>query len=226
MAKKGNKRHLKALAAPKFLNIHKKETKYVAKAAPGRHSAEKALPLLLVLKQLGIAKITKDAKKVIKGKLVSVNGKAVRDYRYPVGINDVISINGVNYAVSINRLGKATYEKLEGNEAEMPFKIVRKYKAKGKLMLQLHDGKNINADKFADASINDSLVVALPSGEARALLKLEKDAKCFVIDGIHVGVKGIIKEVKKGDMHTPTTVIVEYGNESFETPVNNIMVIK
>ncbi len=226
MAKKGNKRHLKALAAPKYLNIHKKETKYVAKASPGRHSADKAVPLLLVLKQLGMAKTTKEAKEVIKGKLASINGKTVRDYRYPVGINDIVSINGISYAVGINKLGKATFDKLEGSEAEMPFKVVRKYKANGKLLLQLHDGRNIDAGKFANASINDSILVAVPSGEARSVLKLEKNAKCFVADGIHVGMKGVIKEVKKGDMHTPKNVIVEYGNESFETPVSNIMVIK
>ncbi len=92
MANKGNNRHMKSINAPKYLGIHKKETAYVMMASPGRHSASMNIPLALFVKKERIADTTRDAETVIKNENITVNGKVIKDPKYPVGINDIIHI--------------------------------------------------------------------------------------------------------------------------------------
>ncbi|MEM0106657.1 MAG: S4 domain-containing protein [Candidatus Micrarchaeaceae archaeon] len=228
MARKGNRRHLKSLAAPEYLGIHRKEEKYVAKANAGRHVASKSVPILLLLKKIGIINTRKECKYVIKEKAIKVNGKVISDYKYPVGIGDIVSIKDTgNYVVTINTYGKVAFKKVDGEANTSIFKIIRKFRIRnGKLMVQYHNGIILELPQKYNANVDDSMVVEFPSMALKKLLKLENGSKCLVIDGIHVGIVGEIEEIKKGQMHTSKTAVIKSSEGSFETPVKNIMVIE
>ncbi len=76
-----------------------------------------------------------------------------------------------------------------------------------------------------DAKVDDS--VMLSGGKLSKIIKLESGAKCEIIDGVHVGKIGTVKEISAGNMHKTKSVMVEQKNGSkFETLVKNIIVVE
>jgi small subunit ribosomal protein S4e len=222
MANKGNSGHIKRLNAPRYFAIHRKEHKYSIKQNPGRHSLDKSVALTLLIGKLGLASTRRDADRIIKGGMVSVNGKAVKDPKYPIGLHDVLAVGSEKFMISINHKGQINPRKNE-KESQV-YKIVGKYKyTKGKVMLRLHDGTTLNGS--ADANVNDS--VKLSDGKLSKLIKLGAGAKCEVIDGVHMGRNGTVKSISEGSMHRTKSVLVEEQNGTkFETLVKNIIVVE
>ncbi len=224
MARKGNKRHMKSLNAPRYFGIHKKASKYVIKPDAGRHTLERSIPVALFMKRLGIAKTSGEAKKLVIGREITVNGKPISGIGYPIGLNDIVAVKatGESYSVGISGGAKVLLERMEKGADERVCKIVGKYRTKGgKLMLRLHDGTTIEGS--LEGAVDDSVKIDMDN-KVKRLLKLDKDSKCLVIDGMHVGARGTIAEIKKGSMHSDKSVVVEGQDGSFETRVRNIMV--
>lgn len=226
MAGKGNKRHIKTLNAPKYLDMHSKESAYVVRPNPGRHVLKRSVALVLALRKMGVVEESFIAKKVLNSGKVKVNGNVVRNPRYPVGLNDVIEITdeGKAYRVGISKKGKVSFEEAKQGE-EMLYKVIGKYKGKkGQLMLRVHDGSNIKADKGNEISTGDSVVLDKDGKIAKAI-RLAVDAECRIIDGVHVGEQGKIIEIKKADQHKEQSATIESkSGEKFETVVRNLIV--
>ena len=177
------------------------------------------------MKSQGIAGTTMEAKEAVSRSEIQVNGHDIRDYKYPIGLSDVITVkkSSESYLVGIDRYAKATYSKADPGKA-LTYKLIRKYRAKGgKVMFGLHDGSIVEGD--GNGRVNDSVEID-KARKIVALLKFEKGAHCIVIDGVHVGAKGTIKDIKDGSMHAPKGVTVESDGAAFETIVKNIMVTK
>ncbi|MEM1800921.1 MAG: S4 domain-containing protein, partial [Desulfurococcaceae archaeon] len=91
MAKMGGSRHLKALAAPEFWPILRKEYKWTVKPSPGPHPVDRCIPLLILVRDiLKYAKTGKEARRLISEGHFAIDGRTVRDYKFPVGIMDII----------------------------------------------------------------------------------------------------------------------------------------
>ena len=225
MANKGNRRHMSALASPRFTAIKRKERSYVAKPNPGRHTADRAVSLQLVLNKLGAADTSRKARAIIKNGQVSVNSKTVKVPYYPVGLGDIVAIQrGKAYRVFINKYAKVDLEEVGKPDYDSQvFKISGKYRTKkGQVMIRLHDGATIKAGN--DVHVNDSVVVDLKNNIKR-IFPLKAGAECVVVSGVHVGASGSIKALKQGNMRMePSAVIKPKDGEEFETIVKNIMV--
>jgi small subunit ribosomal protein S4e len=226
MAGKGNKRHMFGLVAPEFYSIKRKEHKFVMSASPGRHNTEKVIPLSLLLKRLEIASTGREVKEIVKTGNVTVNSKIVKDLRYPLGLNDVITLKGgKSYIVGINSKGQSTINVVDKPDYNARLcKVVGKYKTKSNaVMIRLHDGATTKAPK--EVRVNDSVVVDAKL-EVKKVLPMSKGAQCIVIDGVHVGTSGKIFELKKGTMSIrPSVVIAPKEGKEFETIISNIMVV-
>lgn len=226
MANKGKSRHIKGLNAPRYFAIHRKEQRYVAKANPGRHSLDKSITLLLFATKAELTESAKDSRRIIKAGSIHVNGKPVKDPKYPIGLNDTIEIPSEKkfYKIGITELAKVAINPISkpGHEA-MLYKVIGKYKAKGeKLMLRLHDGSAIAGTK--DIKVNDSVVLD-SKRKISKVLKLDIGAECEVVDGVHVGTTGKVQKLGEGTMHkTQSATIEQKGGNKFETLVKNIMV--
>ncbi len=225
MARHGNSRHLNRLAASRFPRISRKTAKYLAKPRPGRHFLEGSVALLVVLRdKLGLASIKNEAKKIIKGGHVQINGKRVTDEKYPIGFGDAIKLlqSKETYEVAVGRYGDMKLQKVEGKEPSRLLKVVGKYLSKGnKLMVRLHDGSVINGTK--EVKINDS--VTLGERKIKSVIRFEKGAKCLVIKGAHTSETGVIKDIKAGSAVNPSAVRIESSSGEFETPTENVMVV-
>jgi small subunit ribosomal protein S4e len=93
MAIMGSRKHLKRFKAPKHWPIHPKENKWTTKPNAGPHAIEESLPLLLIVRDiLGVADNAREAKRIINNGEILVDGRARKDYKFPVGFMDVIEI--------------------------------------------------------------------------------------------------------------------------------------
>jgi small subunit ribosomal protein S4e len=225
MANKGNSRHMKSLTAPKYYGVHRKESAYVAKPSPGRHSLSRSIPLVAFATKAGISASSHDASRMIKRREIHVNGKPVRDPSYPVGLSDTILVlpSKTSYSVGINELGKVSIIE-SGGATDRLCKVAQKYMTGGgSVMIRLHDGTVIKASK--DIKVNDSVLLGNGSS-VKKVLKLGEGCNCTVIDGVHVGAKGKVKEIHKGTATSRAYVTVEEDGGSFDTLVRNIMVVE
>ena len=99
---------------------------------------------------------------------------------------------------------------------------IKKYKVKkDALMIGLHDGTNIKGTN--EIKVNDSVVID-NNKKINKLLPLKKGAKCFVMNGVHVGSTGEIDSIK--ELQDKKQVIIRDNNGVFETSLKNIIVIE
>lgn len=223
MASKGNKRHIKRIAASGYAGVSRKEEPYLIKPNAGRYRLSRSVALLVALREkLGIVSTGKEARRIIKLGHIEVNGRVIKDGRYPLGLNDVLSVKqtGKSYVIHANRNGVVTLEEPK-DPGERILKVINKYTTKGnKQMIRLYDG-SVAAN--SDARPNDSVV--LKGGKIEKVLRLETGANCLVIEGTHTSQTGKLMELRKGSATTNATVKIGSNGEAFETLLENIMVV-
>ncbi len=228
MARKGNKRHIKTLNAPKFFGVKSKESSYVAKPTPGRHTLQRSIAISVLLKKTEFVKTTAESSRVIKDHKVKVNGSQISDPKFPVGLNDVIEITplGKAFDVSINTHGQVSLQELKNpSESSRNCKVVGKYMAKGKqVMLRLHDGSIIKASDN-NVKVGDTLVFD-KANALKSHIPMKAGSICLVIDGVHTGARGKIVQLVKGNMHAYALATIEQEQGTkFDTLVKNIIVV-
>ncbi|MBI2542605.1 MAG: 30S ribosomal protein S4e [Candidatus Aenigmarchaeota archaeon] len=207
--------HLKRLLAPKFWGVKRKESKWVVTPRPGPHPKFSSIPLSIILTSiLKIADTTSEAKKIIRKGELFVDGKRRKDYGYPVGLFDLVSIPSLKKSYRVIPTPKGL-EIIEINEKES-MKICKiKNKTvleKGKVQLNLDNGKNI---LVADGNYKtgDSLLLELPSLKIIDHLPLTKGNTGLVVKGENVGKLAKVKDLIKGGMKQTPKVLCEIGKE-------------
>ena len=107
---------------------------------------------------------------------------------------EFVSINEY-FRVILNKKGKIDLIKISKEESLVkPCKIIGKSMVKGKLQLNLFDGKNIIVDK-GPYKVGDSLVLSLPEQKIVNHLKLEKKSSIFLTGGKHIGETGNVEDI-------------------------------
>lgn len=190
--------HLKRLAAPKAWNIKRKENKFIAKPNPGAHSLKLGMPLSVFIRDiLKYAKTTKEVKKILQNKDILVDGIRRKEHRFIVGLMDVISIPELKkyYRVILDKKGKIGLIDIKKDDASIkPCRITGKNKVKGKVQLNLFDGRNILVDKD-DYKVNDTVIISLPKQEIKKCIRLDKKGIVFLIGGKRIGETGIVEDI-------------------------------
>ena len=191
--------HLKSYFAPKSWKVKKKYVKFISKPNPGPHSIEMSLPLNVIIRDiLGYAKSLKEAKFILKNKNVAVDGIRRGDSRFPVGLFDVLSFNETDehFRVILDTKGKVELVKIDKQESSHKIcKIIGKTAIKGKVQLNLNDGKNIVTED-SQYRVGDSVVLAL-NGKAkiREKVSLDKGVIIYLTDGKHIGGTGKVVDI-------------------------------
>ena len=150
MARKGSIKGLKRSKAPKLWRIARKEKKWTINPHPGPHNRE-AIPLAFILRDyLGYAHTLREAKRILNERKVKINGKVRTDFKFPVGLMDVVEISQTEefYRVMPNIKGAPVLYPIAKEEKHFrPLKIVGKYVVKGgKTQLRFHDGTVLLVD--------------------------------------------------------------------------------
>ena len=183
--------HQKRLSSSKVLAIPKKKHKWVTRSAPGPHSKDKSLPLLVAVRDnLGLCDTAQEARRIIGNREVAVDMTLTRDFKRPLGLMDTISIAKAKayYRVLLDRKGRLRLVPID--EKDTKWKLVRiegKTILKGgKVQINCHDGRNLRVDKDAFKT-GDALKLELPEQKILAHYPLEKGAVAMVVSGAHTG---------------------------------------
>jgi len=207
MARMGGSRHLKSLAAPEFWPILRKEYKWTVKPSPGPHPLERCLPLLILVRDIfKYAKTGKEARRLIGEGRFKVDGRVVRNYKFPVGLMDVIEITGVNefYRILPTPIKVLWPHKIPKEEAGLkPCQIINKTTVKGgHIQLNLHDGRNVLV-KVADPRnpVEDiyetlgTVLISLRENTIVNYIPLKEGVIAIIYGGRNVGRVGKIVEI-------------------------------
>ena len=238
MARMGGRRHLRSFAAPKFWPVLRKEHTWAVKPSPGPHPVNRSIPLLIILRDvLGYAKTAREARKIIAQGAVKVDGRVRRDYKYPVGLMDVIEIvpSGEFYRVIPYPTKFFTLHPITREEAS--FKLCRiedRSNIKGgHVQLHLHDGRN-HVIRVSDPRnpVEDvyrtlgTVKLAIPEQEILDFVPLEEGVLAIVAGGRNVGRVGRIVEIKPGIRRYRKVVTLETSEGvRFQTSLEYVFVI-
>jgi small subunit ribosomal protein S4e len=191
--------HLKRYFTKKTWKIKRKGIKFVTKPSPGTHKISASLPLNVILRDmLDYASTNREVKFILNNKNISVDGVKCTNYRFPVGMFDVLSLNGINehFRVILDTRGKIDLIKISKEESTVkPCKITGKSMVKGKFQLNLYDGKNIiiKEDKY---KIGDTVLLALGKDSAiKEHISLDKNAQIYLTGGKHIGSLGKVQDI-------------------------------
>jgi len=209
--------HQKRLSSPKTLKIPKKVKKWVVKTSPGPHNKE-AIPLLVIVRDyLQLADTAREARRIISSGEILVDGIVRKDYKFPVGLFDVISIPKIDASYRIVFDSKGRYIPIEISDDDLKlYKITGKTTLKGGVVqLNLFDGTNLIGSN--DYKTKDSVLVKIPEKDIIDHLRFEEGALVMVIGGTHAGEIGRIREYKIVRSSSPNLVTIETVDEGMES---------
>lgn len=210
------KRHLKRLVAPKSWKIKRKGITFITRPNPGMHSKKNSTSINVVLRDmLSYTKTTRDIKMILADKGILVDKIQIKDHKFSVGVMDLIEMPKINkcFRILLNKKGNIYPVEIKGDETKIKLcKIVGKSVIKkGKIQLNLNDGKNIIIDKN-NYNTGDTLVIEVPEQKIKEHLKFEKGACVYLSGGKHKGESGIVDEIKNSIIK-----VKPESGESFET---------
>lgn len=229
MAIMASRKHLKRFKSPKHWPIHPKEYKWSVKPSPGPHAIEGSLPLLVIVRDiLGVADNAREARKIINSGEILVDGRPRKNYKFPVGFMDVVSIpkTGEVYRVLPDEKGRLILHPItEENAGFKLCKIINKTTLKGgRTQLNMHDGRNcISEDEFR---VGDVVKLSVPNQEILERIPLEKGSLGLVTGGRHTGEIGRIKKINITKSSMPNTAVIETeAKKTFLTLKDYVFVI-
>ena len=230
-------RHLKSHPAPRFWPIPRKEWRWAVKPRPGPHSQERCIPLAVILRDvLHYAETLKEARKVLNEGKVLVDGVVRRDYKFPVGLMDVISIPAAGKHFRVVPHPQRFLALQEIDEEEAQFKLCRienKTTVKGgHIQLNLHDGRNYLVrvkDPFNPVedtfSTLDTIKISLPDGELLDHYPFGEGVYAVIIDGQNVGAVGKVSSITPAPKKRRNLVEIRSDGEKYTTIADYIFVV-
>ncbi|OGS52459.1 MAG: 30S ribosomal protein S4e [Euryarchaeota archaeon RBG_13_61_15] len=220
------KKHMKRMAAPNTWAIPRKTSHWVTKPSPGPHGTREAMPLLAVVRDmLKLCDNAREARFIIGSRGVSVDGKIVTDYKYPVGLMDVVTILKTKQSYRMLVDYKSQLKLVSIDDSEKGWKLARidgkKVIRKGKVQLNLHDGRCMILAKD-QYKTGDVLKIDVPSQKLVKNFKLEKGSMALLIGGSHPGSVQTIEnyQIRRGS--APNLVTFKEG---FSTIKENVFVV-
>ncbi|MFQ6124276.1 MAG: 30S ribosomal protein S4e [Candidatus Heimdallarchaeota archaeon] len=236
MGRKGAKKHLKRLPAPKTFRIPRKQAKFTGRPAPGPHRLNECIPLFIVIRDLlRWANTGKEAKKIITAGKCKIDGRVIRNYRFPVGLMDILTIPSVDERFRILPYTgpPLVLHPISEEEANIKLtKIIRKTKVKGgEIQLNLHDGRNklfleeeFEALDLELCTIGSTLRLTVPEQQIQDLIPLESGVSALVTAGKNIGLQGRILELER-KMGKGTAILQATQEKIFRTALEFIFVV-
>jgi small subunit ribosomal protein S4e len=219
---------LKRFSAPKFWKIKKKVSKWTVAPSPGPHKKFECIPLQILLRDiLKVAETGKEAKTILNRGEIIVDGLARKDTSYPLGLMDTVAIPKMKkyFRVVPSEKGLMLVDIDEAEVGKKLFKIKNKTVVKkGKIQLNLHDGKNLLVGKDVYKT-GDSLLLKMPEQKILEHIKMEKGSTGLITHGKNSGKLVKIKEVIVTRSREPNKVICELDNEEIEVIKEYVFVV-
>ncbi|MHA1776271.1 MAG: 30S ribosomal protein S4e [Promethearchaeota archaeon] len=240
MGSKGNKRYLKRLASPGYLQIQRKNRKagkFFLKARPGPHPLRFSLPLGHIFRDLlKLTNNVKETKFILNKRQVFIDGVPRNDIRYPVGLMDVVELKEINkaYRVLPSRHHGLILSEITKEEAKFKLcKIMNITTIRGgHLQFNLHDGRNIRVEidnpKEKPAipyKTGGTLKISLPDQQILDYFPLQEGNQSLIYQGKNIGIAGEIKELTKRFGVNASLAIISGENGEISTSYDYVFII-
>lgn len=229
MGRRGPKKHLKALNAPNHWMLSKSSGVHSFRPNAGPHKLRECLPLAVFIRnRLHYALNGVEAKKIITGKMVKVDGKVRTDYKYPAGFMDVITLDktGENFRLIYDTKGRFVVHRITKEEAS--YKLCRvKLVSIGKNgipYLCTHDGRTIKYPN-PDCKVGDTIEVDITTGKISNWVKFDTGNLCMLVGGKNIGRCGTIQSRDKHPGSFDMVHIKDAAGHVFATRSLNIFIL-
>lgn len=219
------KKHLKRVAAPVTYRIPRKIYKFAPKVIPGPHGLDEAIPVSTLLEYvLNIARTNREVRYILRKGYFKVDGKYIMDYRYPIGLMDVIELTPTNeyFRVVPSKRYYIDLVKISEEEAKIkPIQIKKKIMVRGgKIQLTGHDGRSFlfpPDHPYFNLKPGDVLIYNLRKMEVANVIKFEAGNIGLVVRGAKMGYVARIYEVLKIHPLKPRIVRLKGNDTVIET---------
>ena len=193
------KKHLKRLPAPRSWSISRKTDFWIVRPSPGPHGIAESVPLGSILRDmLKVCDTAREARRILNGRGVLVDGRVVTDPKFPVGLMDVLSLHETksHYRMLVDARGRMTLVGIEDGDSKWKLcRVEDKTTVRGgKTQLNLHDGRNLLLAKDAYKT-GATLKIHVPGQKVVEHYELSKGAPVLVTAGQHVGQVAHVEEV-------------------------------
>lgn len=231
MAKKGIRKHMKRLSAPKHWMLSKVGGIWATKPTRGPHKLRECIPLNVILRnKLKLALTGREAKLIVCAKdgNVAIDGKIRKDPKFPVGFMDVLTIlkTKSHYRVLYDCKGRFGINKIPASEAE--FKLckvkARAMGPKGIPYIVTHDARTI---RFPNPEIKaqDTVRINLKNGEITDFYKFEEGCQVMIKGGNNIGRVASLVKIEKHDGSYDIIYCKDSNGKTFSTRIDNVFVI-
>lgn len=224
--------HLRRSASPEWWPVKRKEGTWSIRPSPGPHPADLSIPLAVLLRDvLHYAKNLREARLIIGRGYVKVDGVVRRDYKYPVGLMDVIELTPLGEYYRIVPDATNFLKPIKVDKAEANLKICRienKTMVKSRrIQLNLHDGRNIivNEDEGAKYKTLGSVLINLEEGKLIDYYPMEPGQYVMAFNGVNVGKHGTLMGWIKSLRIRDAIATVKAKEGEFKTILDYLIVV-
>ncbi len=228
MGKKGGDTRVKRQMAPVFWDIRRKGNQFVLGVKPGSHSKDSAYSLGIILRDiLKLTDTMHEAEQILNTRKVKVDGIAVKDINFAVGLMDVVELIPTGQSYRFVPKDSELLVPLSINDEEKTQKLVKvtnKITVKeNKIQYSFHDGKTLISDQ--KLMVGDSCLIEMPDTKITNHIKFAKGCMVLVTRGENAGNIGKVDDIKDGIFSLPKRVLISLSDRSVELPVELVMAI-
>lgn len=218
-------KHLKRIATPVTYRIPRKIHKFAPRVLPGPHGADEAVPVAILLRDiLNIARNIREVKYILRKGYLKVDGKIIKDYRFPIGLMDVIELVPTHeyFRVVPSKRYLIDLVKITSDEASIKLcQIKRKVMVKGgAIQMTGHDGRNFlfnMEDEMAKLKPGDVIIYDIDKNNVAGHIRFKKGNIAIITRGAKMGYLGIIEDVIKPHPLRPRMARIAVNDNILET---------
>ena len=219
---------LKRQMAPLFWGITRKDKRFVVTVKPGGHKKNISIPSAVFVRDtLKLANSLREAKSVVYGGKVKVDGVVRKSLHHGIGLMDVVELEGVSDVYRLVPKDLTVLKPIKINESEKNkklLKVTKKVTIKDKkTQLGFHDGRTLISD--TKLNVGDTCIVQVPETKILDVIKLEKGVQVVITSGVNAGRMGKIADIKSGTFVLPKRALVDIGDRQIEIPTDLVMAV-
>lgn len=202
---------------------------FAPKPSAGPHKKRECLPLILILRnRLRYALNGQEVKAILMQRLIKIDGKTRTDSTYPVGFQDVVSIEKTDehFRLMIDPKGRFVMHRITKDEATYKLCRVKKiiHAKKGIPLVVTNDGRSI---RYPDPEIksSDTIVIEVTTQKIKDLISFSPGNLSIVTGGHNAGRIGLITHQEKHPGSFTSVTIRDATGKEFSTRKENVFVI-
>ena len=214
---------------PTSWHVKRKNVTFTTKPNCGSYRREFVVPIVVLLRdELKVVRTLKEAKYVVNNTEIEINGKIVKDVKFPVGIFDVVCLkkSGERFVVLLNKYNKISLIPTQENSFYMRVggkSILRM----GKFQINTENGYNFCVDKkmFDKIKVSDTIEYNFVDKKIEKVIPFKKNSLAYIFSGKFVGNFCKIIDITSYNGLSKKRVDIEVNSETHSTAKEYCLVL-